>query len=52
MRSPAVADGAERVIWLTPDQPAFTVAGQRRDLTELPPQGSFAPYPENPESDQ
>ena len=28
------------MIWLTPDEPAFTVAGQRRDLTELPPQGS------------
>lgn len=40
MSSPAVAGGAARVIWLTPDEPAFTVAGQRRDLTELPPQGS------------
>ena len=34
------AGGAERVIWLTPDTPAITVAGQRRDLTELPPRGS------------
>jgi hypothetical protein len=35
--------GAGRVIWLTPDawtSAVFTVAGQRRDLTELPPQGS------------
>jgi hypothetical protein len=32
--------GAERVIWLTPGTPAITVAGQRRDLTELPPRGS------------
>jgi hypothetical protein len=34
------AGGAERVIWLTPGTPAITVAGQRRDLTELPPRGS------------
>ena len=34
------AGGAGRVIWLTPDGPAITVAGQRRDLTELPPRGS------------
>src|SRR6266566_1557987 len=34
------AGGAGRVIWLTPGTPAITVAGQRRDLTELPPQGS------------
>jgi hypothetical protein len=37
--------GAERVIWLTPDRPAITVAGQRRGLTELPPRGSITPYP-------
>jgi hypothetical protein len=52
MSSPAGAGGAERVIWLTPDEPAITVAGQRRDLTELPPQGSGAPYPEIGEPDQ
>ena len=28
------------MIWLTPAEPVITVAGQRRDLTELPPSGS------------